>query len=781
MSIMKLSTYIAEEIIIDEIMRSDMPQIKDKDYLYVLKIFKDYGVPYRLQNVNTDDLFPIQKDFIKSKVDNIANDITSGKQMKPIFISSDYYIVDGHHRWLANKQLNNITMKVIKIGYPKRAALKLFNKLDDKLNEGISNIKRTIVVFPGRFQPFHRGHYYSYSDLVNKFGKNNVYIVTSNVTDGDKSPFTFHDKKTIITKLFDIPGNKVVQVKNPYRPEEILKSFDPKTTAVIVAVGEKDSSRLGGKYYVPYKGKVESGYLDKGYVYLVPQLQLKINGKIISGTEVRNNFNKDLFKHIYPKFDNSIYNMMKRKISESLILEGVIPPEVIGHYKNLEILHHSLNESKFNKNSITLEQPILDIQNSKNPLDNKILLLCGGAFGHLEHPFEDIDLTFGDMKNMIKLALEGKLELTQEKTDGQNLLFSWIDGKLRVARNASHTKNFGKNALDIVGVSNMFAGRGEIQTAFTEATKDLEAAISKLSAKQKEKIFANGKKFMSVEVIYPQTTNVIPYGYAMLVFHGTFEYDENGNKIAADKSEASILAAMIKQVNADVQNTFKIRAPNTLKLPRVQNFASQKSYFLSKLNTLQNKFKLKDTDTVIMYHLAWWENFISNQAKSMKYAMPNDVLMNLVKRWAYNNKSYKINDIKKRIDNEAFKTWVDTFDKGSYSQQFKNNIKPFELLFLELGAQVLKNINVFLAANPAEAMQKMKDAVDKTIKEIESSNDINAISKMKAQLERLNSIGGMDAVIPSEGITFMFNNKLYKLTGTFAPINALLGILKYGN
>jgi len=377
--------------------------------------------------------------------------------------------------------------------------------------------------------------------------------------------------------------------------------------------------------------------------------------------------------------------------------------------------------------------------------------------------------------------LEGKLDLTQEKTDGQNLMFSWIDGKLKVARNASHTKNFGKGALDISGVSSMFSGRGEIQTAFTEAAKDLEAAVSKLSQKQKDKIFANGKKFMSVEVIYPQTTNVIPYDFSMLVFHGTFEYDENGNKIGADKTDASILAGMIKQVNADVQNTFKIRAPNNLKLPKVQNFSSQKSYFFSKLNKLQNEFKLKDSDTVLMYHQTWWENFVSKQAKSMKYGIPNDVLVDLTKRWAYNNKSYKINDIKKRIDNDTFRTWVDSFDKGSYTQQFKDNIKPFELLFLELGAQVLKNINVFLAVNPNDSIQKMKTSVDKAIKDIESSNDVNAMAKMKAQLERLNSIGGIDAVIPSEGITFMFNDKLYKFTGTFAPINSLLGILKYGN
>ena len=828
---MDLSKYIAEQIIIDEIMRSDMPQIKGKDFTQVLDIFKNYGVPYRYYNVNIDDLFPIQKDFIPEKIDNIVKDIKAGKEMNPIFISSDYYIIDGHDRWLANKKLGNKIITTIKIGYPKNAALQLFTKSDSKLNETTNKIKNIIAVYPGRFQPFHKGHYVVYEDLVNKFGAQNVFIATSDVTEPGKSPFNFSEKRNIINKLFGIPTSKIIKVKNPYKPEEILKLFDPKTTALVIAVGEKDINRLGGKYFTKYNGKPSKNYLDGAYVYSVPQLNVKVNGQTISGTVIRNNFSKDIFKALYPTYDESIFKLMKKKLSKNTISEDKseylnylkkvkaitienynkyfndilngkkrnkefylhykypissgfinnIPPEVIGHYKNLEILPHSINETKAGKNSITLEQLILDIQNSKNPLDNKILLLCGGAFGHLVHPFEDMNLTFGDLKLMITTALEGKLELTQEKTDGQNLMFSWIDGKLKVARNLSHIKNFGKNALDLSGLSNMFSGRGEIHTAFTEAYKDLEAAISKLSQKQKEKIFANGKKFMSVEVIYPQTTNVIPYNFAMLVFHGTFEYDKDGNIIGEDKSTASTLAEMIKQINADIQNTFQIRAPNNLKLPKVQNFSTQKSYYLGKLNKLQNKYKLKDTDTVMLYHQSWWEEFISKQAKSMKYNIPNDILMDLVKRWAFNNKSVKIIDLKKRIDNEAFRTWVDTYDKNSYIQQFKDNIKPFELLFLELGAQILKNINVFLSVNPDESIQQIKTAVDKAIKDIESSNDINAINKMTQQLQRLNAIGGMDAVIPSEGITFMFNGKLYKLTGAFSPINQLLGILKYGN
>ncbi len=395
MSIKDLSKYIVEEYLIDEIERSSMPQIKGNDIPKALNSLKKYGIPYRYKVVQTNDLHPIQTNAIQSKIDNITKKLLRGHDFNPIFISSDWYIIDGHHRWLANKQIGNKKIKVIMIGYPKNSALKLFNKLDNKLNEEMSNITKTVVVLSGRFQPFHKGHYYSYNNLINKFGKNNVYIATSNIHGDKRSPFNFKEKKNIMTKLFGIPANKIVLVKNPYKPEEILKDFDPKTTAFVVALGKKDADRLGGKYYIKYKGKVNKSYLNRGYVYIVPQLQLTIQGKIISGSEIRQHFSKKLFKNLFSKYDDKLFNLMNNK----------------------------LNENKFNKNNIELDQLILDIRNYNNQLNNKILLLCGGSYGHIDHPFEDMDLTFGDLKIIISLALEGKLELVQEKCiDGNSVI-----------------------------------------------------------------------------------------------------------------------------------------------------------------------------------------------------------------------------------------------------------------------------------------------------------------------------------------------------------------------
>ena len=190
------------------------------------------------------------------------------------------------------------------------------------LLEDDNPIKKTVVVYVGRFQPFHKGHYATYQHLVKKFGKDNVFIGTSNKVEKPKSPFNFKEKVQIMTTMFGIPSSKIHQVKNPYQPTEILKKFDEKTTAFITVVGEKDKSRLGGKYFTPLKGTPTEGYKDRGYVYAAPS-----QSNPISGTDVRNGLSlgsddqKQSFfiDSAYGKFNKTIFNLLKDKLNEGVV------------------------------------------------------------------------------------------------------------------------------------------------------------------------------------------------------------------------------------------------------------------------------------------------------------------------------------------------------------------------------------------------------------------------------------------------------------------------------
>ena len=747
------------------------------------------------------------------------------------------------------------------------------------------DIKKEVVVYSGRFQPFHSGHAKVYEHLVSKFGKNNVFIGTSNKQGGPRHPFNFKEKKEIMTKMFKVPSNRIVQVKNPYSPKEVIEKFPSKTTAYITVVGKKDASRLTSpgysKYFLPYKkGSVDTGYDDKGYVYVSPSF-----GNI-SGTDVRNGMSKGdeskrkaFFKKVYGKFDPKVFKLISGRLSKvesmmesffqsinitDLINEasqiptsgkGVVDDGPGAFYGNMktykkeadevtsalgwEIVSYLMDEDSMEsfdtaypngpgrygvsffptgdtmdgqakrygkdlagtkayrkwakhiqKISLQLGYQFLDFlkpidkdnltpkidtekQKSKKSQLKEGILNEGGAYGHMNHPFDtEMNLTFGDLKTIISNALNGKLEFTREKTDGQALAISYRkDRGIIAARNKGHLKNRGLNALDIKGVSDKFANRGGLTDAYNFAMRDLESAISKLSDAQILKVFKDGSKFMNLEVIWPESVNVIPYGQPLLVFHGTMEYNEDGKAIGADTSDAKILAGMIKQVNADVQSKYTIQGPPVVKLPSNTELSKMKSKFESKVKKLQKEFNLKDSNGVADYHQAWWSNFVDKNSPS---TLDNKTKMALVKRWAFYDKGFRLD--KKNISDSKTLDWAKKTDKQDHAKISKQNIRPFEDIFLGVGAEVLSFMSSALTVNPEKSLRDIQKRLDQIVKDVRKSGDQKKIAKLKMELERLNSIGGRNKIVPNEGIVFVYKGNTYKLTGTFAPLNQILGL-----
>ena len=235
------------------------------------------------------------------------------------------------------------------------------NELANFLVESIlleaESINKVIVVYSGRFQPFHKGHFATYQNLVKKFGSDSVYIGTSNVTDSKKSPFNFNEKKAIMTKMFGIPSSKIVNVKNPYAPEEILNKFNSDKTGFITVVGEKDEQRLGGKYFTPYKGKVTEPYLERGYVYAAPAESNPISGTDVrywlsAGSEAERKKN---FTKAYPKFDDQIFKMitlklkkLKECINEEITLNVKVGDTLLmGKFKNKKVLVKNIGKDEW--------------------------------------------------------------------------------------------------------------------------------------------------------------------------------------------------------------------------------------------------------------------------------------------------------------------------------------------------------------------------------------------------------------------------------------------------
>jgi hypothetical protein len=98
---------------------------------------------------------------------------------------------------------------------------------------------------------------------------------------------------------------------------------------------------------------------------------------------------------------------------------------------------------------------------------------------------------------------------------------------------------------------------------------------------------------------------------------------------------------------------------------------------------------------------------------------------------------------------------------------------------LEVGTEMMKNMSAFLSANPTAAGESMRKSIEDTIAKVRTNGDETDISKLEHELSRVAAAGGLESIVPTEGITFLFNGKLYKYTGIFAPLHQIRSILAY--
>ena len=407
---------------------------------------------------------------------------------------------------------------------------------------------------------------------------------------------------------------------------------------------------------------------------------------------------------------------------------------------------------------------------------NESLILEGGAAGHMSHPFDEKDLTFGDFKKIIDAGLQGELNFEEEvteKTDGQNVFATVMDGEVKFARNKGEMKN----PMDLQTFKQKFEGHASklVQDTFQFAAEDLANSLNKLPAKDLE-VFNNGKSFMNMELIYSKNPNVIYYDRDIIQFHGIKHTDGEGNEIGEDTKYAASIAKVLKDLKLDMGKTFTIIPPQIIKLGKDIDFEKNKAKFIKQVEDLRNQYNLTDADSVSRYHEMWWRETIDKNFPNLT----QDYKEGLLQRWAYDNKkAINMRSLVKEIGKDGSEA-IKKFDKEDYKKKQKENIRPFEDLFLELGSIILKNASNFVAANPDTEMQRLQKQLKDEAEAVRKSGNVDDIEKVAKELERLDRIGGIESIIPTEGIVFRYNGKTMKLTGTFAAVNQLMGFIKYG-
>ncbi len=98
------------------VLRKDMPQIEKDDYPEFITYLRSNGIKFTMDNIDANDLKPVQSEFSDVGVEKQIIKNIQGKR-KPTIISSDNFVVDGHHRWLVAKNTGD-TLEVLKANMP---------------------------------------------------------------------------------------------------------------------------------------------------------------------------------------------------------------------------------------------------------------------------------------------------------------------------------------------------------------------------------------------------------------------------------------------------------------------------------------------------------------------------------------------------------------------------------------------------------------------------------------------------------------------------------------
>ena len=174
---------------------------------------------------------------------------------------------------------------------------------------------KKVVIMSGGFHPWTPGHTALYNSIVKTFPDADVWVAATN--DTKTRPFPFEIKKQLAI-IAGVPADRFVQVKIPFKPDEVTAQYDPNTTALIFVRSEKDRDtiKIGGNkkdgspsYLQPYNPKQVAPLTQHGYMTFLPTVQYKAGATGITGaTEIRNAWptatpkqKAEIVKDLYPR------------------------------------------------------------------------------------------------------------------------------------------------------------------------------------------------------------------------------------------------------------------------------------------------------------------------------------------------------------------------------------------------------------------------------------------------------------------------------------------------
>ncbi len=396
----------------------------------------------------------------------------------------------------------------------------------------------------------------------------------------------------------------------------------------------------------------------------------------------------------------------------------------------------------------------------------------GGVAGHMDHLYDNPDLTFAKMKKIMAAASNGELK-AEEKVDGQNLFLSYSipEGKAKGARNKGNLKQGG---LDASGLATKFAGRGNLLEAFRGGFEAFEKAVEVLSDEEKKKIFGPDTNiWYNAEIMDPGAMNVIKYDGKTLKIHdvGHFIFDrETGEKSAIPNRSLAILDNSLERMQKSLEkNDFSLARKALIRLQSLED-DKDLNKAVTQIDSALSQVGLRDDSTIEKYV---YERLINGIDISMPLELKKEIVNYLMKLPG----NIGLKALKKGLSQERLLDLNNIV--AAKRSLLQEAIEPIEMVVHDFSVAILKGLESVFIANTDEEVSRLKVELSKAVQAItaQGEEDPQLMSVLQRHLNKIKDYSLVTT--PIEAIVFDYDGHTYKFAGNFAPLNQILGMFRY--
>lgn len=391
----------------------------------------------------------------------------------------------------------------------------------------------------------------------------------------------------------------------------------------------------------------------------------------------------------------------------------------------------------------------------------------GGLHGHIYHLHHNLDLSFDHMKDMIRLASLNKLDHMYEKLDGQNVVFSYDTESKRVVI-ARGKGDITRGGMDIDEIRAKWAHLPNVLAGYTTAHTILQNAHENIDAREAERIIygKNKRMWYSAEIVGEANPNVLLYHGNKIVLHKSgYTFDESGTHISRDGSKnfGALLDSGVAK-HEDVVSPIQVQASVS------ENFYQK---YADKIDSLIENTPADEDNKI--WTVGCYVKARLYHGFRKKYPGIGD--------WrASTAASTFISTEHKRERAKTLKSVCGPKIGGEIYKLIQNQekvtkylLQPLELILHDMQVELLAHTESQLVLNHDTEVARLRESCKTELDKLMVKPEM--LAKLKPDLRKLQDLNNITSSM--EGITFNYGSDTYKLTGNFAPMNQILGMLRY--